>query len=210
MPMDEKTMRNMVVALRREMSEWAPDLTPRKLEHLLGMLPKMVAFIDAGRREKFMRWGGFVQGALWYADVLSLEQAKTMNMPPDATYDPERDATVPSLVTDVPVPPPQHMRTWRREVIAFADLMEARLHEKDLEHGEAGWKEYGWYFLSGRLLTKYNEMRNAVNMIDRVDYSDRTKMRAKVRQAAVDVANFAMMIADTLGGLEVDGPGDGG
>lgn len=34
-------------------------------DHVLGMLPKVRAFLDEGRVEKAMRWLGFVQGWLW-------------------------------------------------------------------------------------------------------------------------------------------------
>lgn len=52
------------------------------LKHLLSMLPKMEEFIREGRREKFFRWLGFMQGALWSLGEFSLNDLRDHNRPP--------------------------------------------------------------------------------------------------------------------------------
>lgn len=49
--------------------------------HLLYMLDEIPAFMAAGRREKAMRWLGFVQGALWYGRYTTIEHIKIVNRP---------------------------------------------------------------------------------------------------------------------------------
>lgn len=57
--------------------------TPNKPEvvHMLSMIPKMREFNKHARREKLMRWLGFLQGALWSLGVYSIEELKSHNMP---------------------------------------------------------------------------------------------------------------------------------
>jgi len=45
------------------------------------MVPKMRGFLDEGRREKFMRWLGFIQGALWADGVYGIDDLKEHNRP---------------------------------------------------------------------------------------------------------------------------------
>lgn len=52
------------------------------LNHLLLMLPKMEEFIREGRREKFFRWLGFMQGVLWSLGEFSLNDLRDHNRPP--------------------------------------------------------------------------------------------------------------------------------
>jgi hypothetical protein len=52
------------------------------LNHLLSMLPKMEEFIREGRREKFFRWLGFIQGVLWFSGEFSLNDLRNHNRPP--------------------------------------------------------------------------------------------------------------------------------
>lgn len=67
-----------------------------ELEHLLEMIPKMRAMLDeansewlrqrdfvaaADKREKFMRWLGFIQGTLCSQAVYTLEELKNHNRP---------------------------------------------------------------------------------------------------------------------------------
>ena len=52
------------------------------LNHLLSMLPKMKGFIKEGRREKFFRWLGFIQGVLWSLGEFSLNDLRNHNRPP--------------------------------------------------------------------------------------------------------------------------------
>lgn len=53
------------------------------LDHLLAMLPKMESFIKEGRREKFFRWLGFMQGVLWSFGEFSLNELRDHNCPPE-------------------------------------------------------------------------------------------------------------------------------
>lgn len=48
--------------------------------HLLWMCEEGPTYA-ANRREKAMRWLGFVQGAMWILDLATIEQLKAMNRP---------------------------------------------------------------------------------------------------------------------------------
>lgn len=68
----------------REVPRANVGLLPTTLQarkKVLDMLPHMREFVEEGRREKFMRWLGFVQGLLWYMGVYSLEELKDHNRP---------------------------------------------------------------------------------------------------------------------------------
>jgi len=52
------------------------------LNHLLSMLPAMESFAKEGRREKFFRWLGFMQGVLWSLGEFSLNELRDHNRPP--------------------------------------------------------------------------------------------------------------------------------
>lgn len=86
----------MARKVRSTNNDWA--LTPRGLysarspngidgfnvssmEHALFMCDEIPALMEAGKREKAMRWLGYLQGALTAIGVLTLEEAKKMNMP---------------------------------------------------------------------------------------------------------------------------------
>lgn len=45
------------------------------------MIPTCREFLKEGRREKLMRWLGFMQGAWWVADVYTVDELKKHNMP---------------------------------------------------------------------------------------------------------------------------------
>lgn len=47
--------------------------------HLRGMIQKLREIYAEGRREKAMRWLGFIQGALWIEGVAGLDELKNMN-----------------------------------------------------------------------------------------------------------------------------------
>lgn len=47
--------------------------------HMRQMIPKMRVFLEEGRREKLMRWLGFIQGALWYDGRFTVEQLAEHN-----------------------------------------------------------------------------------------------------------------------------------
>ncbi len=53
--------------------------TPR--EHAAWMLCKIPEFMEAGRREKAMRWLGFVQGYLWACGAATIDEMKDVNRP---------------------------------------------------------------------------------------------------------------------------------
>lgn len=51
------------------------------LGHCYGMLDKMEIFLKESRREKVMRWLGFIQGVLWVNLLHSLEDLMKQSMP---------------------------------------------------------------------------------------------------------------------------------
>lgn len=50
--------------------------------HLLWMCDQIDAFVAAGRREKAMRWIGFLQGFFWRAGEFTVEELGQHSMPP--------------------------------------------------------------------------------------------------------------------------------
>lgn len=54
-------------------------------KHLMYCCGQIVLFIQEGRREKAMRWLGFVQGALWTLSVATIDELGKMNMPNEPT-----------------------------------------------------------------------------------------------------------------------------
>lgn len=51
-------------------------------QHLVFMCEEIECMVeDETKREKTMRWLGFVQGALWQADYVSIEELKELNRP---------------------------------------------------------------------------------------------------------------------------------
>ena len=53
-----------------------PDMS---YQHALYMLNRMEEFIKEGKREKFFRWLGFVQGILWLLGDLTVEDLRNHN-----------------------------------------------------------------------------------------------------------------------------------
>lgn len=51
------------------------------IEHLRGLIPRLRDLLAEGRREKAMRWYGFIQGALWAAGVYSVDELKQHSNP---------------------------------------------------------------------------------------------------------------------------------
>jgi len=51
-------------------------------EHCAWMLCRVTEFMDAGRREKAMRWLGFAQGHLWSTGRATIDEMKEWNRPP--------------------------------------------------------------------------------------------------------------------------------
>ena len=81
----------------------------------------------------------------------------------------------------------------RPEVLAFARLMEVKLRQND---HRPGWKNESLEWLFGRLMDETEELRTSIL---------RDSMRP-ITPEAVDVANFAMMIADNEGDLDSVAP----
>jgi hypothetical protein len=94
----------------------------------------------------------------------------------------------------------------RPEVAAFAQLMEQALRDND---HKGGWKDCRGGYLWTRLQEEVEELGEAMDAVafaqpmeDRGDIPIFRKVLALGREAA-DVANFAMMIADTNGALKL-------
>lgn len=65
--------------------------TEERLNHLLWMCSALKEIAEQeGRIEKAMRWLGFIQGALWSADIVTIEDLKHDNMPAGAEFSKER------------------------------------------------------------------------------------------------------------------------
>ena len=79
----------------------------------------------------------------------------------------------------------------RPEVLAFAQLMEAKLRAHDADRGATGWKTATPWDLWRWLEREVGELRLA----------DRNGDLAAIGREAADVANFAMMLADVRGAL---------
>jgi hypothetical protein len=54
-------------------------------EHVLLMIPQAKTFVSTGRREKAMRWLGFIQGYLWTDCYANLDDLKEWNRADDAS-----------------------------------------------------------------------------------------------------------------------------
>ena len=74
----------------------------------------------------------------------------------------------------------------RPSVLNFAEMMETVLKKND---HKGGWDDCDWKYLRGRLKDELKELENA--------YAENNG--EEVTREAVDVANFAMMIADNFG-----------
>ena len=59
----------------------------KRCNHLLRMIPQMRLYLVDGRREKFMRWLGFLQGSLWMLDIYSIEEMMEYNRPDEGDHD---------------------------------------------------------------------------------------------------------------------------
>lgn len=100
--MTEQRLREVLSALRVILGAWPPvrhsdiergqhfdtafgrpDYGPT-WSHLRWMIEECETFIQEGRREKVMRWLGFIQGTLWATGKVTIEQCKRMNAPADA------------------------------------------------------------------------------------------------------------------------------
>ena len=97
----------------------------------------------------------------------------------------------------------------RPEVQRFAELMETKLREND---HKSHWSERTDGYLRRRLRMELRELMAAMDQLRRLDVKfwkqEATEpaafkaARIAVTRETVDVANFAMMIADNSGGME--------
>ena len=65
-------------------------VNPQSLEiadHLLHVCNSIEIFARANRRDKAMRWLGFLQGVLWITGQRSLDELAADNMPDNETFD---------------------------------------------------------------------------------------------------------------------------
>lgn len=93
----------------------------------------------------------------------------------------------------------------RPVVLAFAQLMEAKLRDND---HKPGWRNDSWKALLERLREETVELEGALLHATFYDTSDRGArmnpadlLRNGAAREAPDIANFAMMIADVCGAL---------
>lgn len=56
----------------------------RGLEHCHSMLGEMEKFVREGRLEKAFRWLGFIQGCLWMAGHMTINELRDHNRPDQA------------------------------------------------------------------------------------------------------------------------------
>lgn len=94
---------------------------------------------------------------------------------------------------------------WRREIVAFADLMERELREND---HKGGWAAEHYRHLFHRMQEETDEL--ALAIYARIPWSRVQYLKdpdpVLVGSEAADIANFAMMIADVCGALRIENP----
>ena len=61
-----------------------------RLKHLLWLAVNGRDLVHEGRREKAMRWLGFLQGGLWALYLADVDDLKGMKRPDGSTHDKER------------------------------------------------------------------------------------------------------------------------
>jgi hypothetical protein len=85
--MTNKELLNVVQILSKELDNFLsshpthPTRDYPNLPHLSWMLDQIPDFLLEGKREKAMRWLGFVQGALWWLGMMTIDELKNMNKP---------------------------------------------------------------------------------------------------------------------------------
>lgn len=69
-----------------------PDTNRAKLCHVWWAVGQTKVFVQEGRLEKAFRWLGFIQGALWFAGIYSVEELANHNKPAgeESNLDPNR------------------------------------------------------------------------------------------------------------------------
>lgn len=105
---------------------------------------------------------------------------------------------------------------WRPEVRAFADLMEAKLRDKDAAYGGNSWKKDYPSELFEKIREKYAEARrhdkrrqiaqarisNDIGDVETEKYVEDIE-QGHIADQVVHLANYAMMIADVCGALNL-------
>ena len=95
-----------------------------------------------------------------------------------------------------------HERRGECEVKRFAEAMIEKLNEpKNLEKG--GWKNCKLEYLLNRLRQEVEELEAELNRPIGC-YPNSFVHANEIKKEAADVANFAMMIADGVGALEIE------
>ena len=61
-----------------------------RLSHLLWLAQNGLLLVEEGRREKAMRWLGFLQGAVWAFKLANIDNLKGMNRPDGSRHDKKR------------------------------------------------------------------------------------------------------------------------
>lgn len=89
MPMSDDLLRDAFARCRVLISSFAmldPERntgslpgTPASYKHLIWLATAGPELLETGHREKAMRWLGFIQGALWWGNLASIEELKAMN-----------------------------------------------------------------------------------------------------------------------------------
>jgi hypothetical protein len=87
------------------------------------------------------------------------------------------------------------MSNTKPYVDAFAEIMEAKLERNRHKGDREGWKNCTLEYLFKSLRKEVRELKDAL---------EGTANRYGVAEECADVANFAMMIADWKGGLQID------
>lgn len=78
---------------KRKIPDGKEDLTGQeRMQHCHWMLDQMLVFLEEGRREKVMRWIGFIQGVLWDRGVFDLEDLKNHSRPDGPAFVPSNVA----------------------------------------------------------------------------------------------------------------------
>lgn len=95
----------------------------------------------------------------------------------------------------------------RPQVIAFAWLMEHKLRKHDAERGARGWIGTHPSALFDRMDVAGNELARALGAWHASEGEEGPRAARVLAAACADVANFAMMTADTVGALDGVGAG---
>lgn len=83
--------RETIEAALARCAELAEGIRFDREEKLQSLADKALDLLAEGRREKVIRWLGFMQGVLWAEQAATLDELKSMNAPPGAVFDAERD-----------------------------------------------------------------------------------------------------------------------